>query len=86
MNSAEPQEKAPAGAYLFSALVPGAGQLMAGAWARGLTIFLAWGVLVAIVILARDRIMGVREHGSLDDWIALAALASSPPPPSDYNQ
>ena len=75
--AAEPPVEAAKGAFLFSALIPGAGQIMSGAWARGMTILFAWGVLLAIVLLAWDRIVGVREHGSTDDWVALAALVGS---------
>ena len=75
--AAEPVERAPKGAFLFSALIPGAGQIISGAWARGMTILFAWGVLLAIVLLAWDRIIGVRAQGSTDDWVALVALAGS---------
>src|SRR5690606_27786380 len=62
-------------ALVASALLPGAGHLLIGAWGRGVPLLFAWGVQLAVAFLARGRILAVRANGSLDDYVAVAALA-----------
>ncbi|HEX7051242.1 MAG TPA: oligopeptide ABC transporter permease [Longimicrobiales bacterium] len=75
-----PQEPAPVYARILSALLPGVGQLAVGAWARGMALLLAWGLVLAILSLSSDRIMAIPARGSVDDYVAaitlLLALAS----------
>lgn len=73
--------RAPAGpvptyALGVSALLPGAGHLVAGASARGMLLLLAWGVVLGIVFLGWARIAAIPAAGSLDDYIAAATLLS----------
>jgi peptide/nickel transport system permease protein len=64
----------PKGAQLLSALLPGSGHLVVGAWGRGMPLLLAWAVLLAILFFARGRIAAIPERGSLDDGVAAATL------------
>ncbi|HEX6938160.1 MAG TPA: ABC transporter permease [Longimicrobiales bacterium] len=65
---------APARARILSAVLPGAGHLVIGDWGRGMLFLLAWGVLLAIAVFARDRIAALPETGSLDDYVAVGTL------------
>lgn len=73
----EPPAPAPARAIALSVLLPGAGHLVVGAPARGLAILLPWGVLLGLAYLVRARLAAVPRTGSLDDWVAAAALLGS---------
>lgn len=65
--------RAPGHAIAAGVLLPGAGHALIGMWLRGLGLLFVWGVLLAVVFFAADRIFApVRP--SLDDWIALATL------------
>src|SRR5690606_9458549 len=64
-------------AIALSVLLPGAGHLAVGAPARGLAILLPWGVLLGLAYLVRARLAEVPRTGSLDDWVAAAALFGS---------
>src|SRR5690606_33587596 len=75
--AAERPAPPPARAVALSVLLPGAGHLLAGAPARGLAILLPWGALLALAYLVRARLAAVPSTGSLDDWIAAAALLGS---------
>ncbi len=67
--------RVPAWAVGVGAVLPGAGQIAIGFWRRGLVLLLAWGALLGALYLGWPEIQAIRETGSLDDWVALAALA-----------
>ena len=69
-----PPEPAPVRARLLSAILPGAGHVAIGAWGRGMLLLLAWGALLAIVVLGWDRIRRVPAEGTAEDYIAVATL------------
>lgn len=62
------------GSAMASALFPGLGQIISGAWVRGIALMFAWGALLALLFFARTRIFGIRDTGTLDDYIALISL------------
>jgi len=61
----------------LSVLLPGSGHMAAGAVAKGFAIAVTWIALIAVLWLARDRVLATPARGSLDDWIALASLLLS---------
>ncbi|HEX6309079.1 MAG TPA: oligopeptide ABC transporter permease [Longimicrobiales bacterium] len=65
--------RAPGHALAASALLPGTGHALIGMWMRGLGLLFVWGVLLAIVLFASDRIFAP-VRATLDDWIAIATL------------
>ncbi len=60
-----------------SALLPGAGQLLAHARTRGLLLLLAWGALLGLLFFARGRIAALGQTGTLDDYVAVISLILS---------
>ncbi len=66
---------ASAAARVLSAVLPGAGHIAIGAWARGAALLLAWAALLAVAFFARDRIAAVATDGSLEDYVAVTTLA-----------
>ena len=58
-------------------MLPGLGQILAGRAFRGVALLLTWCTLLASTWLGRAEIRRIGETGSLDDWVALAALASA---------
>src|SRR5690606_21958462 len=52
---------------ILSAVLPGAGHFVTGAWARGAVLAFAWAAILAVAVLARRRIAAVATDGSLDD-------------------
>jgi peptide/nickel transport system permease protein len=62
-------------AQLASALWPGLGHVVSGAWVRGFPLMFAWASLVALLYFAWDRIFDVRASGSFDDYVAIITLA-----------
>ena len=70
-----PADAKPAGPVIAaSVMLPGAGQVLAGAWPRGLLLLFAWGALLGLLFLARGRIASLGQTGTLDDYIAVASL------------
>jgi peptide/nickel transport system permease protein len=65
----------PTWAMVLSAILPGAGHFAIGDRLRGMLFVLPWGVLLALVFLAWERIAAVRR-GALDEYIAVATLAA----------
>lgn len=63
-----------AGHVIASALLPGLGQILAGAWTRGGALVFTWGALLGLLFVGRSRIANVGETGSLDDYVAIATL------------
>jgi peptide/nickel transport system permease protein len=60
---------------LASVVWPGLGQALAGAWVRGIPLMFGWATLISLLFIARARIFGVRQAGSLDDYVAIITLA-----------
>jgi peptide/nickel transport system permease protein len=60
---------------IASALLPGAGHVLTGAWPRGSALIFAWSTLLALLFFARSRVLNLRATGSLDDVIAVSTLA-----------
>ncbi|HEY8468136.1 MAG TPA: oligopeptide ABC transporter permease [Longimicrobiales bacterium] len=69
-----PPAPVPRRAVLLSAVLPGAGHVAIGAWARGLLVLLGWGLLLALAYLTRGRLAAVRRTSTLDDDVAAATL------------
>ncbi len=61
-------------ARVASVVWSGLGHVLAGAWVRGLSLMFVWAALVALLYFAWERIFGIRETGSLDDYIAVVTL------------
>jgi peptide/nickel transport system permease protein len=57
-----------------SALWPGLGHIVAGAWASGVPLLFSWSALLGLLFFARSRVFGIRETGSLDDLVAVITL------------
>jgi peptide/nickel transport system permease protein len=62
---------------LLNAVLPGAGHLLRGEWARGLWLLIAWGVLLGTGFIGWDRIEAIFTGRRLpiDGLIAAATLA-----------
>jgi peptide/nickel transport system permease protein len=60
---------------LASVVWPGLGQALVGSWARGLPLMFGWAALLSLLFISRARIFGVRQTGSLDDYVAVFTLA-----------
>jgi peptide/nickel transport system permease protein len=63
------------GARIASALLPGSGHVITGAWTRGVMLVFAWGALLALLFFARSRVFNLGATGSLDDMVAVVTLA-----------
>lgn len=74
LAEAAPARRVPGWALGLGLILPGAGHLAVGVWRRGVLYLLAWGALLGATYLGRPRIASIRRTGSLDDWVALAAL------------
>ena len=64
----------PRSAVAASAVLPGAGHLLAGRGLAGAGFFIAWVGLIGVVVAARHRILDLAAAGSADDWVALGGL------------
>jgi peptide/nickel transport system permease protein len=73
---AEPEQplKAGTGAIVASALMPGAGHVLNGKWIAGIALIISWGALLGLLFFSRTRVFGIRETGTLDDYVAVATL------------
>ena len=65
---------ATSGARIASVILPGLGHVLAGAWTRGITLIFAWSSLLALLFFSRARVFGVRETGTMDDYVAIITL------------
>jgi len=59
----------------LSAVLPGAGHLVAGAPARGGALLLAWGTLLGALWLGWEVVVG--PPSALDEWVAVITLVAS---------
>ncbi len=75
-GGAAPRRPPPGWATPLGALLPGAGQFAAGAVREGMALLLAWLALLGSLYLGWPEIRAIGSAGSLDDWVALAALAA----------
>jgi peptide/nickel transport system permease protein len=57
-------------ALLASALMPGLGHIISGAFTRGMLLLISWGFFLGILVLQWDRLFVLGRTGSLDDYIA----------------
>lgn len=64
----------PGWARALSVVLPGSGHLAVGAWARGMLLLFAWGLLLAVAWLAWPRIAAIPARGSLEGYAAVATL------------
>lgn len=62
-------------ALVLSALLPGSGHVVTGAWVRGLLVMFAWGLLLGVGYLGWGRISALAGRWSLEDAVAAATLA-----------
>ncbi len=60
----------------LNAFLPGLGHVLAGRRAAGALLLALWLGHLAVALVAWDRIAAVPATGSLDDWVALAALVA----------
>lgn len=58
----------------LGALLPGAGHLLSGRGVAGASLLAGWVALLAVVVLAWNRILAVPRVGLAGDWIALGTL------------
>jgi peptide/nickel transport system permease protein len=72
--TAGPPPRAHRGAVVLSAVLPGAGHLLTGAWARGAALLFSWGVVLGILYFAWQRIAGIPERGTIGDYVAVVTL------------
>jgi peptide/nickel transport system permease protein len=61
-------------ALVLSALLPGAGHVLMGAWLRGMGLLLSWGALLGLLYWSRARVFAPDVRLSLDDWVAVATI------------
>jgi peptide/nickel transport system permease protein len=60
---------------VLSAILPGAGHVARGSWARGMTLLLAWGLLLGVLYLGWGRItVDMRVRMTAQDYVALLSL------------
>ena len=64
-------------ARTLTAVLPGAGHVVAGRPVVGFWLLFGWGALVALAFLARGRVAATLSGGGLEDWLALITLAGS---------
>lgn len=74
MSSSMGARAASAAARGANVLFPGLGQLLDGRRGAALGFLLGWAALMAVLVLAWERLVAVPETGSRDDWVALVAL------------
>lgn len=70
-----PARPATGAARLASLVLPGLGHVLGGRGFLGVTLLLTWATLLAATWLGWSQIAAIADTGSLDDWIALVALA-----------
>jgi len=63
-------------ARVVSLVLPGVGHILAGRPFAGMWLVLAWGALLGSTWLGWEAITGIRDTGTLDDWVALASLVA----------
>lgn len=68
-------EPPPKWALALSALLPGSGHFVTGAWVRGLLVMLGWGLLLGVAYLGWERISALPGRWSWEDAVATATLA-----------
>jgi len=66
--------RASAPALALSALLPGTGHLLTGAWARGILLLFLWGALLGLAFFSWERIAAVPGRPGIEGWIAVATL------------
>ncbi|HET7273884.1 MAG TPA: oligopeptide ABC transporter permease [Longimicrobiaceae bacterium] len=68
---------ATAGQLALSAVLPGAGHLLRGEWARGMPALISWGVLLGLMYLTWGRLteVFVGERTPVGEMVAVATLA-----------
>jgi peptide/nickel transport system permease protein len=66
--------RAPLHALMLGALLPGAGHLLIGTWARGVALLIGWGAVLGVAFFAWERIVAVPGAPGIEGWVALATL------------
>lgn len=61
-------------AFVASAVLPGFGHLLVGAWGRGMPLLFGWGTFLAIAFMAWNRIAAIPDRWAVEDLVAAATL------------
>jgi peptide/nickel transport system permease protein len=75
MATVPPDARAPAHALALTALLPGTGHLLTGAWGRGILLLFLWGSLLGLAFFSWERIAAVPGRPGVEGWIAVGTLA-----------
>ncbi|MGH7481522.1 MAG: ABC transporter permease, partial [Longimicrobiales bacterium] len=68
------EQPAGSGILGLGAVLPGAGHVVVGDAGKGGLLLLLWGALLGSLYLGWPELTTIGAEGSLDDWVALAAL------------